>query len=303
MRKLFLILFSIAIFVSVHAQTWNATYQAYINQYKDLAILEMLKYRIPASITLAQGLLESGAGQSELVRKGNNHFGIKCHDWLGGRTYHDDDEANECFRAYNSAKESYEDHSRFLQRPRYRKLFDLSLTDYRGWARGLKECGYATNPLYAQQLINIIELYRLYQFDTAKSYDRFMAEHSGSNEVYRNRPRLHPIHIYNKNYYLRARRGDTFKSIGEEVDLPYRAIAKNNERYHKEILNEGDIIYLKKKQKRAEKIFKNRPHIVRAGESLYDIAQMYGIRLKSLYKMNNFSPDHQIYVGEAIRVY
>lgn len=303
MRKLFLILFSITLFVSVHAQTWNATYQAYINQYKDLAILEMLKYRIPASITLAQGLLESGAGQSELVRKGNNHFGIKCHDWLGGRTYHDDDEANECFRAYNNAKESYEDHSRFLKRPRYRKLFDLSLTDYRGWAKGLKECGYATNPLYAQQLINIIELYRLYQFDAARSYDRFMAEHSGSNEIYRNSPRLHPIHIYNKNYYLRARKGDTFKSIGEEVDLPYRAIAKNNERYHKEILNEGDIIYLKKKQKRAEKIFKNRPHIVRAGESLYDIAQMYGIRLKSLYKMNNFSPDHQIYVGEAIRVY
>lgn len=303
MGKSFLILFSTVLAISVHAQKWNAAYQAYINQYKDLAILEMLKYRIPASITLAQGLLESGAGQSELVRKGNNHFGIKCHDWTGKRTYHDDDETNECFRAYHSAKESYEDHSKFLKRPRYKRLFDLSPTNYRDWAKGLKECGYATNPLYAQQLINIIELYRLYQYDTVTAYDRFMAEHSGSNEVYGNSLPLHPIRIYNKNYYLRARTGDTFKSIGEEVDLPYRAIAKNNERHYKDVLKEGDIIYLKKKQKRAEKVFKNRPHIVKAGESLYDIAQMYGIRLKSLYKMNNFPPDHQIYVGEFIRVY
>lgn len=302
MQRFLIFIISIIICDTLSAQTWNTNYQTYINQYKDLAILEMFKYRIPASITLAQGLLESGAGKSELVRKGNNHFGIKCHDWLGARTYHDDDEAGECFRVYNNARESYEDHSKFLKRPRYKKLFDLPLTDYKGWAIGLKECGYATNPRYAQQLIGIIELYKLYQFDTVTSYDKFMAEHAGYNTALPN-TRLHPIHIYNNNYYLRARRGDTFKSIGEEVDLPYRAIAKNNERHYLSQLNEGDIIYLKKKQKKADKAFLNRPHRVKAGESLYDIAQMYGIRLKSLYKLNNFAPEHQIYVGELIRVY
>ena len=149
---------------------WNSKYQAYIDKYKDLAISEMLKYNIPASITLAQGLLESGAGMSELTRKGNNHFGIKCHDWLGATTYHDDDEEQECFRAYRDAYESYEDHSKFLARqPRYKRLFSLKRTDYKGWAHGLKKCGYATNPNYANKLIGIIELYKLHKYDNALS--------------------------------------------------------------------------------------------------------------------------------------
>lgn len=282
---------------------WNQAYQTYINQYKDIAIEEMLRWHIPASITLAQGLFESRAGMSDLVIQGNNHFGIKCHDWTGRTQFHDDDSQGECFRAYDNALESYEDHSRFLARqPRYSRLFQLSPTDYRAWAHGLKACGYATNPQYARHLIQIIELYHLDQYDKAKSYDRFMAQHNGNDQPRDVAKGLHPIHIFNKNYYLTAREGDTFKSIGTEVGISWKKLAKYNEidKYTK--LHQGDIIFLKKKQKKAPKNFKNRPHIVQPGESMYLIAQKYGIRLKNLYEMNNFSPTYQIYPGARIRV-
>ena len=283
---------------------WNQNYQNYINQYKDLAIEQMLKYRIPASITLAQGLFESGAGRSELARKGNNVFGIKCYGWQGRAVYHDDDAKHECFRAYNSPGESFEDHSRFLARQqRYSRLFKLKITDYKGWAHGLKACGYATNPTYATKLINIIELYKLYRYDKASSYDKFMAKHSSNDKAALNGTMLHPIKIYNKNYYLVAREGDTFKSIGKETELSWRKLAKYNERDKNDILHAGDIVYLKKKRTKAEKIYKKRPHTVRPGESMYDIAQKYGIRLKSLYKMNHLSPDYQIRPGAQLRVY
>ena len=153
---------------TVQAQTRNRQYEEYIHKYKDLAVDEMKRYRIPASITLAQGLLESGAGKSTLARKSNNHFGIKCHGWTGRTITADDDEEGECFRAYNNAEESYEDHSKFLvNNKRYSSLFNLSRTDYKGWAAGLKACGYATNPQYSQRIIQIIELYNLNQYDLA----------------------------------------------------------------------------------------------------------------------------------------
>ena len=301
MRK---ILISIALLLSVwaHGQIrWNQQYQQYINQYKDIAIEEMHRWKIPASITLAQGLFESGAGQSELARKGNNHFGIKCNGWTGRRVYHDDDERNECFRAYESAFESYEDHSRFLAGgQRYRSLFSLKVTDYKGWAKGLKAAGYATNPQYVSKLIEIIQLYKLYEYDTAKQADKFMVEHAKDHRV--NGQDLHPIKIFNKNYYLLARRGDTFKSIAEEVGISYRKLAKYNERDKRDQLSEGEIVWLKKKQKKAPKDYKGRLHYVRSGESMYTIAQSYGIRLKSLYKMNHLSPDYQIRVGDALRL-
>ena len=272
MKRYFVLSIITFLCVSLNAQLkWNSRYQAYIDQYKDLAIAEMLKYNIPASITLAQGLLESGAGMSELARNGNNHFGIKCHDWTGARTYHDDDANNECFRAYRDVYESYEDHSRFLARqPRYRSLFRLKRTDYKGWAKGLKKCGYATSPTYAKQLIGIIELYKL--------------------------------HKYDKAYYLNVRQGDSFRSIAREVGISYKKLAKYNERDKNDRLIPGEIIYLKKKQKKADKAYKNRPHRVKAGESMYSIAQYYGIRLESLYKMNDLSPDYSIQVGDLLRV-
>jgi len=283
---------------------WNSVYQEYIDQYKDLAIEEMLRYNIPASITLAQGIFESGAGRSELSVKGNNHFGIKCHGWAGRSVYHDDDARNECFRAYDNVLQSYEDHSKFLRyNVRYNSLFTLQRTDYRGWAQGLKACGYATNPRYADKLIELIELYKLYELDKATSYDKFMAKRGGYDKPVSQGMSLHPIKIYNKNYYIIARAGDTFKGIGEEIDISYRKIAKYNERDKNDVLHAGEIIYLKKKQKKADKAYKNRPHVVKAGESMYSIAQRYGIRLKSLYKKNHLSPDYQARVGDTLRVY
>ena len=259
--------------------------------------------KLPASITLAQGILESGAGTSELTRRGNNHFGIKCHGWTGRTVYHDDDLSQECFRAYDNALQSFEDHCKFLRNgKRYSSLFNLSITDYKGWANGLKAAGYATNPRYASQLIGIIELYKLHEYDKAKSYDKFMAKRSGTDQPVGGETQLHPIHIYNKNYYLYARQGDTFKMIGQEIGISYKKIARYNERDKNDALQPGEVVWLKKKQKRADKEYKNRPHTVKAGESMYSIAQYYGIRLKSLYKMNHISPDESIRVGQTLRV-
>lgn len=304
-RHLYTTLLFLCAAVAAQAQMrWNQLYQTYIDQHKDLAIEEMLRYHIPASITLAQGLFESGAGRSDLATRGNNHFGIKCHGWTGRTMSKDDDAANECFRVYDNARQSFEDHSLFLARnSRYARLFQLKQTDYRGWANGLKACGYATNPNYARKLIELIELYKLWQFDEAQSYDKFMAQRSGNDQPANADDGLHPIHLFNKNYYIVSREGDTFKAIGKETDLSYRKLAAYNERSHKDVLHAGEIVYLKKKQRRAPKDYKNRPHMVKAGESMYMIAQYYGIRLKSLYKKNHLKPDHQITVGEQLKVY
>lgn len=300
-RKYILLCFSLFAVVS-HAQiSWNSAYQQYFNQYKDLAIEQMKKFHIPASITLAQGVFESGAGMSELARKGNNHFGIKCHNtWRGPSMSYDDDSRGECFRAYGSAYESYEDHSRFLvQGQRYQGLFRLRVTDYKGWARGLKAAGYATNPRYADKLIDIIQLYKLYQYDTAKSYDHFFARHSRDNA---GGGLLHPIYQFNENYYVKVRQGDTFKSLAKEIGISERKLAKYNERDRRDALEVGEIIYLKKKRTKAPKSYRGRLHYVRDGQSMYTIAQLYGIRLKSLYKLNHLSPDYQIKVGDGLRV-
>ena len=256
----------------------------------------MLKYRIPASITLAQGVLESAAGNSELATKANNHFGIKCNGWTGRKSYHDDDARNECFRAYDSVYESYQDHSVFLTTSkRYSNLFQLKLTDYKGWARGLKTCGYATSPTYATKLIEIIELYKLYQYDTAKHFDKFQAQQVKGGDS-------RQIYAFNKNYYLKARRGDTFRSLAKEVDISYRKLARYNERDKNDVLEEGEIVWLKKKQNKAPKNYKGRLHYVKNGESMYSISQLYGIKLKKLYKLNDLPPTYQIRVGDALRV-
>lgn len=297
--------FSLCANLSLLAQGPNSAYQDYINRYKDLAIEQMLKWKVPASITLAQGLLESGAGKSELAQKGNNHFGIKCHGWTGAKTYHDDDLSQECFRAYNNVRDSYEDHSQFLARQtRYSRLFTLSPTDYRAWAHGLKACGYATSPTYAQKLIGIIELYNLSQYDHAKSYSHFAAEHLAAVDQTDKSVSNHSVYFNNKNYYVRARKGDTFASIAREFNLNYRRIARYNERSSKSQLEIGELVYLEKKQKRAEKKYKKQPHTVRVGESLYSIAQLYGVRLKNLCKKNNINlQNYTIKVGDRLRVY
>ena len=284
------------------AQRRNSAYEDYINRYKDIAIEQMMRHRIPASITLAQGLLESGAGKSLLTVSSNNHFGIKCHnEWTGRRFYKDDDIKDDCFRVYDNARESFEDHSKFLLRPRYKSLFSLKITDYKGWARGLKACGYATNPQYADKLIGIIELYNLSEYDYAKTYDKFLASHSGANTS--GHYADHRIYYRNRNYYLVANGGETFKSLAKEVGVSYRKLAKYNERDKKDVLSKGDIVYMEKKRSKAEKMYKGVPHTVRANESLYDIAQLYGIRLKYLYKKNGLPLDYVPRPGDRLRVY
>lgn len=303
-KVLSILLVAILLSASAYAQKWNKAYQDYIDLYKDIAIEQMLKHDIPASITLAQGLLESGAGRSTLAVKGNNHFGIKCHEWNGPTMIKSDDRPDDCFRVYSNPRQSYEDHSIFLKRPRYESLFQLPRSDYRGWARGLKACGYATNPAYAQSLINIIETYKLYIYDNAKHYDRFMVNHAGKSSglsIVGGMP--HRIFSYNKNYYIRARKGDTFRSLSKEMGVSRRNLARYNELDKKQTLKEGDIIYLKKKRTKATKEYKHRLHTVRNGESLYSIAQLYGIRLSSLYKKNHLPDDYSIRVGDQLRVY
>lgn len=300
-RLLYVILLMLAPCYLCAQIRWNQAYQQYINQYKDVAIEQMLKYRIPASITLAQGLLESGAGKSSLARRGNNHFGIKCHGWKGATVYYDDDAKNECFRAYRNAYESYEDHSKFLVgSQRYSSLFRLAVTDYKGWARGLKAAGYATNPQYANRLIDIIQLYRLDEYDHAKRFGKYKAHH-GKGGYYAVGIQ-HQVYQFYDNYYVKAKSGDTFKTLSKELGVSARLLSKYNERDRNDILNEGDIIYLKKKNKKAPKIYKGRVHYVKQGESMYDISQLYCIRLKYLYKINHLPPYYQIRVGDALRL-
>ena len=280
MKKLKLLLILIISCLTLQAQTRNKQYEDYIKKYRELAVEEMKKYHIPASITLAQGLLESGAGQSTLARKSNNHFGIKCGgDWTGKTVSHDDDARGECFRAYKHPKDSYEDHSKFLAgRPRYASLFKLKITDYKGWARGLKKAGYATNPRYADQLIGIIELYELYKYDE-KNYLKWIKKN----------PNPHQTYIANDLLYIVVRAGDSWKSISKEFDISQKKLRKYNDLYKGYALQVGDILYLEKKNKKADK--EHIVHVLRAGESMYSVSQKYGIRLKNLYKMNKMDAD------------
>lgn len=315
MKRIILIFFTLISFVCIAiggpTYKWNQAFQNYFDKYKSLAIREMVRYHIPASITLAQGVLESSAGQSRLATLANNHFGIKCHGWTGRTISHDDDLRGECFRAYDSVLESYEDHSKFLtSRAHYRNLFSLELTDYKGWAHGLKRSGYATSSTYAPKLIAIIELYRLYEYDDPSLYKPEIAPHPTKPiEIplpkidVKDAPKFHKVRAFNNNYYIVANNGDTFKAIAKEFDTHASKLAKYNERDKKEILCEGDIVWFKKKQKRAPKKYRNAPHTVRQNESLYLIAQLYGIRLKNLAKMNKNAVIRGIKVGDKIRIY
>jgi LysM repeat protein len=273
----------------MNAQRRNSQYLDYIEKYKDEAVEQMQRYHIPASITLAQGLLESGAGRSALTRKSNNHFGIKCGSgWSGRKTYHDDDARGECFRVYKNARESYEDHSRFLAgKQRYASLFKLKPTDYKGWARGLKKAGYATSPTYATKLIELIELYELDRFDNSRLKGTWIAN-------------PHDPFLANGLLYVVARSGDTFESLSDEFGISARKLRKYNDLYKGYTLRQGDVIYLEKKNRRAHKTYKT--HIVRPGESMYLISQRYGIRLDRLYKMNDRSADYAPQTGEILRL-
>lgn len=284
-RALFALLSLLATF-GASAQH-NEAYLQYIETYKQLAIDHMKRHGIPASITLAQGILESNAGRSTLATQANNHFGIKVSsDWIGPYVLKDDDAPNEKFRKYNSPKESYEDHSLFLQRPRYQKLFLLSPTDYRGWAKGLKEAGYATNPAYPTLLINLIEQYNLTQYDRTRSGyyrdDTRPSTPDASSLAYE--PKM-----VNGVPYILAREGDTMRSIAYILHVKEKRLRKYNEVNKQHVLHEGEVVFLSKKKSHVEPSLRFKYHRIAPGESMYSIAQHYGIRVRKLYDWNNLS--------------
>lgn len=269
----------------------NAAYEAYIKEYREIAMREMRRHKIPASITLAQGLLESGAGRNTLSRKANNHFGIKCaNDWHGRRIYHDDDARGECFRSYRSAADSYEDHSKFLHRDRYASLFKLKITDYKGWARGLKACGYATDPAYATKLIRLIEDYDL------DRYDRLVVA-SGSRSLYMGD---YDLFRHNGLVYTIAQPGDDVKSLAKEFGVKARRLRKYNDLPDDYSFRPGELVYLCRKNRRADK--EHTTHVVREGDSWHSISQQYGIRLASLIKRNPRPDGDRLRQGDRLRL-
>ncbi len=282
------------------AQRTNQAYWSYIDRYKGMAIEQMHKYRIPASITLAQGLLESSAGRSTLATEANNHFGIKCGgSWTGPYVLRNDDAPNEKFRKYRSAAESYEDHSRFLQGRRYQGLFQLSPTDYKGWARGLKQAGYATNPAYAESLIRIIEMYNLQQFDSGKLSHNKSAVKTPKDDFFAR----HTIYRNNKNYFIIVEIGDDMATISRETGVSLKRLYKYNDLPRDYAPTQGDVLYLQKKRKEASREFRKNPiHIVEPNQSMFDIAQLYGLRLECLYKLNQVGTDYAPQVGDILRI-
>lgn len=283
------------------AQQLNTDYIKYIDQYKQIAIDQMHQYKIPASITLAQALLESGAGKSELARKSNNHFGIKVSaGWTGPFVTYDDDRKGEKFRKYSNVSQSYDDHSQFLLKNRYKPLFSLDPLDYKAWARGLKACGYATNPSYANLLINIIEKYELAQYDE----DRFGIKRRRQTPqlVEKVKVAKRAITQVNGKDCVKAKSGDTWESIAKEMKVSKKKLMKYNEVDETIAVVPGQNVFLQKKAKKAAKQYKGYWHKIAKGESMYSISQQYGITLASLYKLN-FKDDSYIPVaGDILRV-
>ena len=262
----------------------------YIKEYKALAIDEMHRYNIPASITLAQGILESGSGSSKLAREANNHFGIKCHvNWTGAKSYHDDDLKQECFRKYNSVFDSFRDHSLFLSgRKRYSFLFDLRKTDYKAWAKGLQKAGYATNKSYAKSLINLIKEYDLAQYDKKRIKKQDVNQFVNQSK------------IYEKNYtkYILAETGQFYDDIAEEYGLWLWELLRYNESEFDRLLKDGEKVYLQPKRRQGIK----NTHVVLEGETMYSISQMYGIKLKHLYKKNRMIFGTEPYIGQKLNL-
>ena len=279
----------------------------YIKEYSALAVSEMRRSGIPASITMAQAIIESDIGRSDLATIANNHFGIKCHKtWEGKRFYYDDDKKDECFRVYQDPVESYQDHSIFLlTRDRYKKLFNLDPLDYKGWARGLKSAGYATNPRYAEMLIRVIEEEKLYQLDNwiNPAYSRNSTDDDGVTgkpyPVHQTSGSTLPSYFHrNRIDFVIAERGETVESLTEKLDMFKWEIRKYNELGPEEELRAGDIVYLQPKRKRAARGFD--VHFVRPGETIHSISQHFGIKSKWLLKRNNMVEGERLKQGDKI---
>lgn len=327
MKKIEYTIFSVLLVVlsiGTLSASVRQTREEYIEKYKKIAVAHMERYGIPASITMAQGILESDAGNSQLSRSSNNHFGIKCKKgWKGRKVYHDDDAKGECFRAYSNVEASYRDHAEFLDSsPRYDSLFAYPADDYRSWARGLKAAGYATAPDYAERLITIIEKYRLYILDredgaaiyssakNAKENAEWFASQSSKQDeepvspdnfrVTINAHKGYNINRINKVCYVVAKQGDTYASIGEAFYISERTLRRFNEVSKKHTLTKGEIVYIERKKSYIKG--KDIEHTVSKGETLHSISQKYGIRVQKLAKMNSLRKNSTLRVGSKIYI-
>ena len=283
----------------------------YIDKYKNLAISQMQKSGVPASIILAQGMLESNYGRSRLAVNANNHFGIKCNNgWQGATITHDDDERDECFRRYRSVEESFFDHSNFLTSSwRYSDLFKLKPDDYKGWARGLQQAGYATNPNYANLLIRIIEENELWRYDreSAGLVRRLTGSRvtqttntgtkSNANEFVV-QDRISRVKENNRIKFIIVNERDTRESIEKDFKMLRWELARYNELDNSFKPQTGQILYLQPKRNKAE-VGKN-THNVLSSDSMYSISQQYGIKLKKLYAMNRMREGDEPRLGDKI---
>lgn len=308
------------------AQT-RQTREEYVDRYKHIAVAHMERYGIPASITMAQGILESDCGNSWLSRASNNHFGIKCkRNWTGETIRYDDDEKGECFRCYPSVEASYRDHAEFLDgQPRYDSLFAYGPTDYRRWARGLKAAGYATAPDYAERLIRIIEESKLFLLDrenglalyaagTGRRADEWFAAESSVERAACSGTAIDPddysvsigsrkgynIRSTNGVHYIVARDGERFEGIARDLRISARNLRRFNEVAASAQPVAGETVYLGRKKRRWEG--ETTLHTVGEGETLWSLAQSYGVRSRSLRRMNRLAAGEELRPGATLRI-
>jgi LysM repeat protein len=288
----------------LYAQRNHFTKEDYISKYKEIAVKEMKRSGIPASITLAQGMLESENGNSTLAYKSNNHFGIKCHkSWDGDRVYHDDDKADECFRKYDSPEDSYRDHTDFITHmKRYSPLFDYKSTDYKKWAKGLKKAGYATSRTYAKDLIRIIEENELYRLDQGDYSNLALKKpkkvNKSEDENFTVDIKRRKVFERNRIKYILAEEGDDYEKITKEMDLFSGQLARYNEFSKDSKIIPGQVLYIQPKRWNAE--VGNDFHIVKEGETMYSISQLYGMKLKKLYRKNRMEVGKEPEVGQKM---
>ncbi|MDR1666480.1 MAG: glucosaminidase domain-containing protein [Bacteroidales bacterium] len=293
------------------ASAQRITTEVYIETYKAWAIAEMKRSGIPASITLAQGILESGSGNSRLAVEFKNHFGIKCHnDWEGKKAYHDDDRKGECFRHYKNAEESFRDHTDFLMtRSRYAFLFNYKPTDYAAWAKGLKKAGYATDPHYPQRLIELIEKYHLHRYDDAESAAKTGAgtrsataagKKSVSIDQFTVDIEKYAVKENNRTEYIRAKAGDTYASLASMREMMSWQLPRYNDAQASKNLTEGEIVYLQPKRRRAAR--GKDTHRLREGETVRDVSQLYAVRLSRLYVLNRLEEGTEPKAGTLLHL-
>ncbi len=290
-------------FINLNVQAGDRlTREEYIELYSVLAMKEMVRTGVPASITLAQGMLESDNGNSSLAKRSNNHFGIKCHsDWTGKKVHHDDDARHECFRKYNTVYDSYVDHSDFLRNtPRYAFLFDLDAEDYEGWAKGLKKAGYATSNTYADMLIRIIKENDLHRFDLLAAEEGLPGKIGKGRHLppVENTVSGRTILQINRANYIVVKEGDSYEGLRRELDLVKNGIFRYNEISADDVLYEGEILYLQPKRNKAARGYDY--HTVKEGETMWTISQLYGIKLNKLYEKNRMAPGTEPAPGDKL---